>query len=93
MASTPGPWGTTEKSWSDHVEVHPQDNGLFTIARVRGFAMDEARANAKLIAAAPKLLAALKRLHGAVQDNIGYVPSEIIDAAMEARAAITEATT
>jgi hypothetical protein len=57
-AHTPGPW--IEQEEVGFVEIHPAHNELFTVAHVKGFDMHEARANARLIAAAPELLEALK---------------------------------
>ena len=53
MSHTPGPWTLTAEGESVH-DVH----GF--IAHIKGRTVDELRANARLIAAAPKLLAALK---------------------------------
>jgi hypothetical protein len=57
---TPGPWAT--KPAGDYQSVYDAANKFFEIARVRGFSNHDAEANARLIAAAPKLLAALHRL-------------------------------
>lgn len=77
---TPGPWGVEEDdSFADceFIPVHaPYGNGTTPIAEVQpclnedydGFAFTDAeRANARLIAAAPDLLAEVKRLRAMLQ--------------------------
>jgi hypothetical protein len=55
---TPGPWRVLSQGALPYREVSDTD-GLRQIAEVHGFARD---ANARLIAAAPNLLMALKRM-------------------------------
>lgn len=66
MTYTPGPWTMTEQgSPSAYVEGDDKSIGIETpdqkVAAVEGW--DNALANARLIAAAPELLAALEREH------------------------------
>lgn len=57
-AHTPGPW------WHSGLEVGTEPVMAVKVARVSGATHDEARANARLIAAAPALLAKLEQLAG-----------------------------
>ena len=94
---TPGPWKIEVELGSRHYEfLIAKDAG----DRGRGIAIAETRAgsgserdNARLIAAAPELLAALETAYMAL---IGYLPAhrnDVTDAAIgAARAAITKAT-
>jgi hypothetical protein len=56
---TPGPW--LWQHWPDDVDPVAEASTLGTIATLQ--ATDEGQANARLIAAAPELLAALQALH------------------------------
>jgi hypothetical protein len=88
---TPGPWlldGLTIKG------PHPKDpqNRLRIVAQSvfdKGTWVDEARANARLIAAAPDLLEALRNI---VSASLRYRLEESDPAVEEARAAIAKAT-
>lgn len=85
---TAGPWEVRERNGS--VFVGPESNRFFdtAICRIKGFSIDT-RANAKLIAAAPDLLVALKEmLEGMEGDgaNPSYGPF------VRAQAAIKKAT-
>lgn len=84
MPHTPPEWATSERT--DHVEVHSANNPLFTIARVRGFNMPEARDNARLIVAAPDLLAACQAVAGvfAEQEDMPLYARKCIDATAKA---------
>ena len=64
---TPGPWGTAQGQNAGNIGVRARGAAeLFRVAYVPVLPMDgcreEAEANARLIAAAPELLSALKRL-------------------------------
>lgn len=52
---TPGPW------WFAGMEIGTVPNMDIKVARVSGANLEEARANGRLMAAAPKLLAALEQ--------------------------------
>jgi hypothetical protein len=60
-AHTPGPWRVTE--YGGEIAIHAEDNSKIALPE-KWFASDraEAEANARLIAAAPELLAALGKL-------------------------------
>jgi|688.fasta_scaffold591235_3 hypothetical protein len=86
---TPGPWfvGTKPGVWAG--PVVKADGGNKGVAFVVGPpAVDEA--NARLIASAPELLAALKRLLPLWEEAIGY-EADYMDMANFARAAIETA--
>ena len=93
-AHTPGPWNCNHSSASGYdivcSEISPTD--VCVISR-RDKTTGEIDANARLIAAAPELLAALETAYMAL---IGYLPAhrnDVTDAAIgAARAAITKAT-
>jgi hypothetical protein len=53
---TPGPW------WASGLEVGTVPMMDIKVARVSGATLDEARANARLIAAAPAMLEALEKI-------------------------------
>lgn len=82
-AHTPGPWTYYHTGWLVYAGKLIADCG-----RSGELSPDEMRANANLIAAAPDLLAALKRLLSATEQNLG----DIHDAEEQARAAIAKAT-
>ena len=63
---TPGPW-IAKPFDMNQCRVIPDGNQFFSVATVSGFNAPEAVANAKLIAAAPRLLEALKLLLGQVE--------------------------
>ena len=100
MGHTPGPWkaqlGQAHASWE--VNQHLPDGGLWSaVADVKANGLGsrtvkpkEAAANASLIAAAPELLAALKRLLPLWEEAIGY-EADYMDMADFARAAIAKA--
>jgi hypothetical protein len=85
MAHTPGPWEvkeTPESSFQNWIVLA----GRFRIVNVDGRRDSEAEANAYLIAAAPNLLAALRELADAIDEN-----RVTIGAVNEARALIAKA--
>ena len=73
---TPGPW-KVEQRFSGNRFIH-SDNSQSPICRVAfvgmGIGVDESKANADLIAAAPELLEALENLLDAVRQNIDGKP-------------------
>lgn len=96
---TPGPWGVRDH-WSDEgcFEVYPTHDGNRPpfgdwpeIVEVGATYEDEAEANARLIAAAPDMLAALLLATKAF-DTISVSNGATRDAAAAARAAIAKAT-
>ena len=93
-AHTPGPWNCNHSSASGYDIVCSENSptDVCVISR-RDKTTGEIDANARLIAAAPELLAALERAYMAL---IGYLPAHrngVTDAAIgAASAAITKAT-
>jgi hypothetical protein len=93
-AHTPGPWNCNRSSASGYDIVCSENSptDVCVISR-RDKTTGEIDANARLIAAAPELLAALETAYMAL---IGYLPAhrnDVTDAAIgAARAAITKAT-
>lgn len=98
---TPGPWVTYPDG--DYIYIQHEATGdgvnapcgVFTVALVGyGFGMqadpEEAQANARLIAAAPKMLNALQSVLRALAIEGGHVPV-VADARATARAAIAQA--
>lgn len=91
---TPGPWTAIKATYSDdrgtndfwHVAY--TDRGKTWSMKTAG---DEGRANAYLIAAAPDLLAACKRMLAANEDICGTVPAGWIEADEALAAAIASA--
>lgn len=72
---TPGPWGCTPQVNTDHVfHVHRADGNFLE----KEASYDQMQANARLIAAAPHLLKALKALVHATKDfECSDVPDSI----------------
>jgi len=89
---TPGPW-RVEKRYFVESNTDPKDIlGIGTVADCRPYATDrhpEAEANARLVAAAPDLLAALAGLVERLERENGWVQTE--DGLSAARAAIHKA--
>ena len=85
MGHTPGPWYANQ----DCIEIDgpegPRDVTLAVVLQA-----DNAAADARLIAAAPELLAALKRLLPLWEESIGW-EEDYMDMADDARAAIAKA--
>jgi len=83
---TPGPW------WHSGLEVGTVPMMMVKVAKVSGANHQEAQANARLIAAAPDLLEALKDalLHVGNQGDVGV--DEWIACERKALAAIAKAT-
>ncbi len=91
-AHTPGPW-FAKRMRNDNGNFDIDSVGGYFVAKsIGGLDVGEEEANARLIAAAPELLAALQRAYMAL---IGYLPGHrnaITDAAIDAaRAAIAKA--
>jgi hypothetical protein len=93
---TPGPW--IEKEWTECLTIFPhkgnEDEPGYPLATVHkdpkhGFTADRARANARLIAAAPDLLAALENLLNPIEK--GWKVDDMTVRIEEARAAIAKA--
>lgn len=83
---TPGPWAANPDGL-----IHAGKNRLH-IAQAATIGMGHAAAaNARLIAAAPDLLAALQALEWAV-DGVAYIQEEYAEQVEKARAAIAKAT-
>jgi hypothetical protein len=98
MTHTPGPWVAQFNERNQRTKVGDwffvQSNGSGNhneIVRLTGTSKENktAQANARLIAAAPDLLATLKALADAVANGAPTVP--LMDAVGEARAAIAKA--
>ena len=65
MSHTPGPWTTKETGYLNQmIDVEPSIGCVYGVG-------DKGQANARLIAAAPDLLAALEVLMGIVSDSNG----------------------
>jgi hypothetical protein len=82
---TPGPWGYTydgSSTWSIGPEADPQDGSVASIFDRKD---ERARANARLIAAAPDLLAALKYLLELGGDDDRRIAAEAAIAKAEGR--------
>ncbi len=77
---TPGPW-TVDASNSIHGPGNDPEKTMLAAVRFQGGANNRGDANARLIAAAPDLLAALKELWGYCEDlqksNPGY-PGKLV---------------
>jgi hypothetical protein len=90
-AHTPGPW-----AYSEQFDGDGESLGLEVVAnraavtRLPGVGLED-YANAQLIAAAPRLLAALEGLHWACS-GIAYIQEEYAEQVEAARAAIVAAT-
>lgn len=80
---TPGPWFHHGASGSQHtmggyVNSSPERNGSNLVCSIYGTNGQPHEENAKLIAAAPRLYAALARLTQAAQDaNVGYLDAAV----------------
>ena len=64
-AHTPGPWEVRQHSYGDHRDadgIFPVGQILNIVPCVYGRTLEQCDANARLIAAAPELLAALSRV-------------------------------
>jgi hypothetical protein len=87
---TPGPWQVNHWDKTQVCDADGEVRGCAPIAYCEG-SMAERKANARLIAAAPELLAALQKLlsHGTFDD---YPNTAEWHAVREARTAITSAT-
>lgn len=89
---TPGPWGVTDDT---PIIIFGEDGcGLaHVIGKTFGpEEVEKAKANARLIAAAPELLDILQLLCFAIERNIDCTPKQVKDLLIEAYAAITKAT-
>lgn len=76
---TPGPWSFRTDGVTGDNGIHADGTGIFAeafadIRRAGEDARDEAHANARLIAAAPELLAALKKLTAEMVGIGGFGP-------------------
>jgi hypothetical protein len=99
MKHTPGPWYVDPIRISPSATIHIRSNAyaeipgeFMPIADVRaGVHVGEDEANARLIAAAPELLAALKSLTAHLGPD-GYIPQAGEHATKQALAAIARAT-
>lgn len=100
---TPPPWHLGEMddtAASTEIVANGRDGGTVLVAdawgrdgtQEPGMSADEAIANARLIAAAPKLLAALRRLYDDVHARGYQLDRSTIDAMIAADDAIREAT-
>ena len=71
---TPGPW----KAGSRSVRAPETEDRLGLDIRLYGGNPDDNRANARLIAAAPELLATLRGLHGVMRErHHGRMPEDV----------------
>ena len=89
---TPGPWSTHDNGTiSDPPSIRREGTGTFVAFMTRdldeGVTDDEAYANARLVAAAPRLHAALAAIVGKL-DALGTLHTPTLD---EARAALAQA--
>lgn len=92
---TPGPWNVGDDSPNDYegpmIDTRDRAVAVITIDHETE-STPEDRANARLIAAAPELLAALQRLTRAMDDYDGDIPADINSPHHQALAAIAKAT-
>lgn len=88
MKHTPGPWGCIDTSNHAHDYRLTKPDGSTLPLHVEANDHSEQRANARLIAAAPDLLEALKY----VLEDDGLVPRATAATRAVVRAAITKAT-
>ena len=93
---TSGPWYISKQNALRIIESGPRALTLATCStKGRGVtesgSYKEAHANAKLMAAAPELLEALKKCLTALERASYYAPEDTLAAADEARAAIAKA--
>ena len=65
---TPGPWHIGGHNGGDLIMATGDDEGV--LATVYGTTQNEYAANARLIAAAPELLAALEMAHGVIYEAL-----------------------
>lgn len=95
---TPGPWYVQDDHGRRYIETEGNDDTIAEIHRRRNkgsvYSCAEAGANARLIAAAPKMLAALIKLHDSLKqlNDCGDVGRYVEEEVEIARAAIAEAT-
>ena len=87
---TPGPWHIGEIKWEDAPEILDDKMNLIgTVARAQYADNHEAQDNARLIAAAPELLAAMQEASRALTeldpDSEHHDPDVIDDALRKAR--------
>jgi hypothetical protein len=94
-AHTPGPWERETRPDSGGAErpIVVGDGDLVCAVSRRGLARQEAEANARLIAAAPDLLAASKAIEAALTDlDVDFEPEDDLKRALNAvRAAVAKA--
>jgi hypothetical protein len=89
---TPGPWQVTHNSQGEtFVDFTGETGGLFAVARVYATGGNQ-EADARLIAAAPDLLVALRALRDWCNENINGVPLIYGQIMEQADAAIERAT-
>lgn len=87
----------THQDWNSEgfpFAVKRKDGGMIASLWQNG-TIDDTEANARLVAAAPDLLAACKTFLGALEDcriRLGYPTSALADASIQVRAAIAKAT-
>lgn len=86
MKHTPGPWHSRPVGFRGHMEIFTARDDLIAALHLRG----ETAANARLVAAAPDLLAAL--LHVMPHVGTNYSGKQRYDILETARAAIAKAT-
>lgn len=87
---TPGPW--TARKWSCHAETTVTVDDLDCVTGKRTIADCESEADAKLIAAAPELLSALRAIVKSLSDQDDEGLIEHAQQMIDARAAIAKAT-
>lgn len=90
---TPGPWHSRPVGFRGHMEVFTASDDLIAALHLR----DDTAANARLIAAAPELLAALIGAEKCIAKSLTHLPPETLAAFAgewlgEIRAAIAKAT-
>jgi hypothetical protein len=91
--ATPGPWKATTNRYPDGLYngrpyVYSSNHGYVA----ETFMNEEGEANARLIAACPDLVAALKRLVDCPDLNFDAMEDESVEAIAQARAALAAAT-
>jgi len=99
MSHTPGPWTMRERNFAFHIygEFKKSKNAFITAAYwsnpAYGASREEAFQNARLIAAAPELLEALKLCEGNISSLLASAHPKVYGTWLETvRAAIAKAT-
>lgn len=90
---TPGPWRVSQFGRQTGSQITVMGADDFAVARCMDRTPEEHEADARLIAAAPEMYDALKRLWLEIQryEHIGHEGSELLEVMSDAREAIAKA--